>query len=205
MAEEISAKERKILILLPGLEKSCQERAKNNENWLGSPAMFIFKPFWSLKNLNDPYVEELAFSESNTIIDIYAKIDNLTFTFEKVFTTIESLDQKIDALEVKMENMVWQPKPTAPPINYAYSRMLVMSSEDPDSPSDMINIKTLSKISFQVSYPKLQWHCLENFYGNVYSIGGRHTEYEIYELDKSCRFQRMDITLPKVARVRETV
>lgn len=148
--------------------------------------------------MNDPYVEELAFSESNTIIDIYAKLDNMTFTFEKVFTRIESLDQKIDALEIKMENMVWQPKPTAPPINYAYSRMLVMSSDDPDSSSDLINIKTLSKVNFQVSYPKLQWHCMENFYGNIYSIGGRHTEYEIYELDKNCRFQRMDITLPKV-------
>ncbi|CAG5102093.1 Oidioi.mRNA.OKI2018_I69.chr1.g139.t1.cds [Oikopleura dioica] len=151
----------------------------------------------SLKNADDLYIEELAFSKSNTIIDIYERLDNLTLTFERVFTTIEAVDQKIEALEVKMENMVFQPKPTPPPINYAYSRMLVMSADEPNSSSDMINLKTLSNVNFQISFPKLQWHCLENYYGNVYSIGGRHTEYEIYELDGSCRFQRMDITLPK--------
>merc|ERR1711970_440826 len=72
-----------------------------------------------------------------------------------------------------------------------------MSGDEPTLPSDVITIDTGAGKSFRVSRLTLQWHCLQNYYGHLYALGGRHTEHDVYKLNERCAFEKVPLKLPR--------
>ena len=78
-----------------------------------------------------------------------------------------------------------------------FDRVLLLSSDNPDLPNDVINIKTFEKVAFRRQNPVLVWNCVVNFKGFLWSFGGRHSEKSIYKLDNSCHFEENRLKLPR--------
>ena len=73
----------------------------------------------------------------------------------------------------------------------------MISSDNPDLPTDIIHIKSFEKMSFRRQNPVLVWNCLVNFKGFLWSFGGRHSEKTVYKLDSTCHFQENRLKLPR--------
>ena len=105
-----------------------------------------------IKSINKTYNAELSNSTSNTINDIYARLDNLTAQVDTVFGHIDRIDMAMSEMEQKIEQM-WQPPPEPEPTAYpvrSYNRLLVMSGDEPNLPADVITIDTGALKSFRV-------------------------------------------------------
>lgn len=106
-----------------------------------------------MKNINNTYYAELSNSTSNTVRDIYDKLDNLTGYYDRLFDHISRIDMAIVNLERKVDQ-IWTPTPdprtTAYPIR-TYNRIMVMAGDEPSLPSDIITIDTGVVKSFRVS------------------------------------------------------
>ena len=74
---------------------------------------------------------------------------------------------------------------------------MMISSDNPDLPTDIIHIKSFEKMSFRRQNPVLVWNCLVNFKGFLWSFGGRHSEKTVYKLDSTCHFQENRLKLPR--------
>ena len=138
-------------------------------------------------------------SSSLTIADIYDRLDMLGKKFELVNARLSTMDDAIAGLEDKVEDL-WNPVP--PPIDLSkitrtYDRIMMMSSDNPDLPTDIVHIKSYEKMSFRRQNPVLVWNCLVNFKGFLWSFGGRHSEKTIYKLDSTCHFQENRLKLPR--------
>ena len=105
-----------------------------------------------IKSINHTYDGKRSNSTSNTIKDIYARLDNLTASHERLLDQIARIDMAILALDRKVDE-IWLPTPnpqtTAYPLR-TYNRILVMSGDEPTLPSDVITIDTGAVKSFRV-------------------------------------------------------
>ena len=74
---------------------------------------------------------------------------------------------------------------------------MLISSDNPDLPTDIIDLKTQDRSSFKRQNPVLVWNCLVTYQGFVWSLGGRHSEQTIYRLNDQCHFQESQMKLPR--------
>jgi len=107
-------------------------------------------------------------STSLTIEDIYEKLENLTIRIsdvEKFESRIENMNLAIARLEQQMIE-VWNPTPA--PIDLTkipktFNRLMLISSDNPDLPTDIIDLKSQERSSFKRQNPVLVWNCLVTY------------------------------------------